>query len=146
MKAVLRLPSGPFLQDAIVSLVDKPAERKDMHRTTTVMLRTYLRTASAMAGIIQVGAIGAIVFLRIPASAMESSGFRVWALAGIIVGTAVVRQLSRLAFQRAMQNQVASVGDSRSPIVIASGCPLVTLVLLHLKFARREFVVDRVTC
>ena len=83
MKAVLILPSGPFLQDAIVSLVDKPAERKDMHRTTTVMLRTYLRTASAMAGIIQVGAIGAIVFLRIPASAMESSGFRVWALAGI---------------------------------------------------------------
>lgn len=113
-----------------------------MKPVTVDMLRAHLMAASltAMGAEALIGL--ALPVLPISPQTLGSTLFRLFALAAIMSGVFVMRQFAHAAFDLALQSQHAAPASwPTRPISIAANCPWRWLVVLHLRFTGRPFVL-----
>ncbi|MGF6772306.1 Na+/serine symporter [Paraburkholderia sp. GAS199] len=111
-----------------------------MKPVTVDMLRAHLMAASLTA--MGAEAVAGLALLVLPVSQhmFSTTPFRLVAIAVIVGGVAVIRQLAHAAFDLAVQSRHATVRSTRQ-VSIAEDCPRRWLVVLHLRFIGRPFVL-----
>jgi hypothetical protein len=113
-----------------------------MKPVTVDMLRAHLMVASLTAMGAEALMLLVLLVLPIPPQTASSTLFRLLALAVIMSGVIVMRQLAHAAFDLALQSHHAAPENwpTRS-VSIAANCPRRWLVILHLRFTGRPFVL-----
>ncbi|WP_027802663.1 hypothetical protein [Paraburkholderia dilworthii] len=113
-----------------------------MKPVTVDMLRAHLMVASLTAVVADI--LACIVVAALPGARhlFVSGAFRLAALAMVAGGVIVARQLAQAAFQLAVDDRYASVaGLYARPVAVASDCPRLWLVILHLRLTGTSFVL-----
>jgi hypothetical protein len=118
-----------------------------MKPVTVDMLKAHLMVASFTAMGAEVLVCLALLVLPVSQHALSSTPFQVLAFAVIASGVVVTRQLAHAAFELAIRDHHA-IPASRvtamvPPVALASDCPRLWLVILHLRFTGRPFVLAK---
>ncbi|MEZ0602027.1 hypothetical protein ACAX43_07720 [Paraburkholderia sp. IW21] len=113
-----------------------------MKPVTVDMLRAHLMAASLTAMGTEVFALLALLVLPVSRQVFGSATFQLLALALIIGGVIVMRRFAYAAFELAIQSRhaIPHIGPTR-PVSVAANCPRRWLVILHLRFTGRPFVL-----
>jgi hypothetical protein len=114
-----------------------------MKPVTIDMLRAHLMAASltAMAAEVLLGL--ALLVSPVSEPVFTSTRFRMLATAAIVGGVVVIRQFARIAFAMAVRSSHATPGVCiAGPVWVAADCPWRSLVILHLRFTGKPFVLD----
>lgn len=113
-----------------------------MKPVTVDMLRAHLMAASLTAMGTEALAWLALPVLPVFQQTFRSTPFRLFAPGSIIGGVAVMRHVAHMSFNRAIQSRHAtSYGWTLRPVSVAASCPRRWLVILHLRFTGRPFVL-----
>ncbi|MFM0024654.1 hypothetical protein PQR70_00015 [Paraburkholderia madseniana] len=110
-----------------------------MKPVTTDMLRAHLMAASLTAMGTEALALLALLVLPVSQQVFSSTGFQTLALALIVSGVIVMRLFAQAAFDRAIQDQYATLAGR--PVLIEADCPRRWFVVLHLRFTGKPFVL-----
>jgi hypothetical protein len=113
-----------------------------MKPVTVDMLRAHLMAASLTAMGAEFLVCVALLVLPATREAFSSTPFRFFAAAVIVGGVVVIRHFAQVAFDLAQHSRHAMPG--RCPlktVSIAADCPRRELVILHLRFIGRPFVL-----
>jgi hypothetical protein len=111
-----------------------------MKPLTVDMLRAHLMAASLTAMGTEVLALLALLVLPVSQQVFFSStSFQLLALALIVSGVLVMRQIAHAAFDLAIQGRHAT--HAGRPVLIEADCPQRWFVVLHLRFTGRPFVL-----
>ncbi|CAB3789369.1 hypothetical protein [Pararobbsia alpina] len=106
------------------------------------MLRAHLMAASITAVVLEALVSLALLVLPISEQVFASTSFRLIALAAIISGVLVLREWAYAAFEFAVKSHHASSESLPTrPVSVAANCPRRWLVILHLRFTGRPFVL-----
>jgi hypothetical protein len=116
---------------------------KAMKSVTADMLRAHLMIASLTAVAADLLAC-ATVFVDPGAEHLfVSAAFRLSSIAVMAGGVMVARQFAQAAFRAAVADRHASVASLRTrPVDLASDCPRLWLVVLHLRLTGKPFVLS----
>ncbi|RDJ99038.1 hypothetical protein [Paraburkholderia lacunae] len=113
-----------------------------MKPVTVDMLRAHLMAASLTAMCAEALASLALLVLPISPHAFSSTPFRLFALGSIIGGVVAMRYFAQVSFGLAIRSRHASSrGWTARPVSVAASCPRRWLVILHLRFTGRPFVL-----
>ncbi|REG48403.1 hypothetical protein B0G80_4608 [Paraburkholderia sp. BL6669N2] len=114
-----------------------------MKPVTVDMLRAHLMAASLTAVGVEVMACVALLVFPVSQTYFTTTPFRLLAGALIAGGVIVIRQFARAAFQFAVQSRHATPHVwSTQCVSLSAYCPHRWLVVLHLRFIGRPFVVE----
>ncbi|PCE22159.1 hypothetical protein BWP39_21025 [Paraburkholderia acidicola] len=108
------------------------------------MLRVHLMAACFAAMGIQVVALLALLVSPLSEQTFDSTAFRICAI--VMIGIAVIgaRRFAQLAYDAAVQSAHATVQTHRArPVAVSHDCPRRELVVLHLRFTGRPFVLAK---
>ncbi len=115
---------------------------EDMKQVTVDMLRAHLMVASLTALAADVLACVTVAVLPGAQHLFVSAAFRLAALAMVVGGVIVARQIAQAAFQLAVEERYANVaGLHARPVAVAPDCPRLWLVILHLRLTGTPFVL-----
>jgi hypothetical protein len=114
-----------------------------MKTVTLDMLRAHLKTASITAIVMEFLIWLASNFIPISEQTLNSTTFRLAALATVISGVIVVRYRAHAAFHLAIKRSHVTpyISPSR-PVSVKSNCRGRWLVVLHLRSTGRQFVLE----
>jgi hypothetical protein len=110
-----------------------------MKPLTVDMLRAHLMAASLTAMGTEALALLALLVLPISQQLFSSTSFQLLALALIVSGVLVMRQIAQAAFDLAIQGRYAT--RAGRPVLIEADCPQRWFVVLHLRFTGKPFVL-----
>jgi hypothetical protein len=110
-----------------------------MKPSTTDMLRAYLLTASLAAAAIEAVTLILIGLFGVSEEVFTSTTFRAIVVLTIVCIVVITRQVARAAFVSAVSHNYASFSDGHSnAISVSPACPVRFLVVLHLRFNRKD--------
>ncbi|AXF14476.1 hypothetical protein PQQ88_24605 [Paraburkholderia caledonica] len=113
-----------------------------MKPATVDMLRAHLMVASLTALAADVLACVTVAALPGAQHLFVSAAFRLAALAMVAGGVIVARKVAQAAFHLAVEDRYANVaGLYARPVAVASDCPRLWLVILHLRLTGTPFVL-----
>lgn len=113
-----------------------------MKPTIPDMLRAYLIPASLGAALLETVILFAYALFRVSDSAFQTLSFRLTAAGVVVMVIAVTRQRAYIAFRRAVSERYACChGPAGETIYLSPACPERSLVMLHLRFSRRSFML-----
>ncbi len=108
------------------------------------MLRAYLIPASLGAALLEMVILFAYGLFRVSDSAFQTVSFRLAAAAMVVLVIAITRHRAYVAYQRAVNGRYACChGPAGETIYLSPACPDRSLVMLHLRFSRRSFMLAR---
>ncbi|WP_144138198.1 hypothetical protein [Paraburkholderia sp. BCC1884] len=114
-----------------------------MKPVTVDMLRAHLMVASLTAMCAEVLVCLALLVLPVSQDAFGSTSFRMLAVAAILGGVLLTRQVAHMAFDLALQRRHATLmaGRATPAVTVDPDCPRRWLVVLHLRLSGRPFVL-----
>ncbi|CAB3710190.1 hypothetical protein [Paraburkholderia rhynchosiae] len=117
-----------------------------MKPVTVDMLRAHLMVASLTALAADVLACATALLVPGAQYLFVSAAFRLIALAVMASGVIVTRQFAHAAFELAVEGRHVSVagriaGEYARPVALASNCPRLWLVILHLRLTGKPFIL-----
>ncbi|MEZ2311522.1 hypothetical protein AB6809_33335 [Paraburkholderia sp. RCC_158] len=114
-----------------------------MKPVTADMVRAHLMVASLTAVAADLLACVTVFVEPGVEHLFVSAAFRLSCIALMAGGVVVARQFAQAAFRAAVEDRYASVGSlCTGPVNLASDCPRLWLVVLHLRLTGKPFVLS----